>query len=550
MLEEWRAPEEQSSEAEPERSARPETEPRQFTANADGETAFLCDCEEFMRSACEGLVFYKEQDGKRYCVLHYPGEDKSAAFKMALQRKLDTNDFNFCGVWFPDPFWFDDFSAKAVFSYATFRAEADFALVNFTREAVFTKATFCANADFSQSKFNLEAAFLFAVFKGEAKFDHINFNSIADFSGAAFEAKADFSYDNFSAETDFSYSSFIEKAQFDHSSLRGEADFHRATFEGAVDFRSAMFEASADFRSISFGADAYFHSSVFNAEAYFHSSTFGARAYFSDAIFRSQADFSHATFSGYVRFSGSEAKPLFDVASSLNLQHARIEKPETISFHTATLRPLWFLNVDARKFDFTNVMWNGLFDRHYDVLNEIKCAIDRDVPSPRRLLALAYRQLAVNAEENHRSEQASRFRYWAMELRRHDKWRGLTFWKTDWLHMAYWAVSGYGERILRAFGWLLGGLIVFALLYTQVGFKQQPPNPSNENGETTATEDKTGKPLESSHAFFYSLGVMSLQKPEPRPVTTWAQALVAVETILGPVQAALLALAIRRKFMR
>jgi hypothetical protein len=43
---------------------------------------------------------------------------------------------------------------------------------------------------------------------------------------------------------------------------------------------------------------------------------------------------------------------------------------------------------------------------------------------------------------------------------------------------------------------------------------------------------------------------MTLQKPEPRPATGAAQAVVMLETILGPVQAALLALAIRRKFMR
>lgn len=43
---------------------------------------------------------------------------------------------------------------------------------------------------------------------------------------------------------------------------------------------------------------------------------------------------------------------------------------------------------------------------------------------------------------------------------------------------------------------------------------------------------------------------MTLQKPEPRPETTEAQTLVALETVLGPLQAALLALAIRRKFTR
>ena len=37
---------------------------------------------------------------------------------------------------------------------------------------------------------------------------------------------------------------------------------------------------------------------------------------------------------------------------------------------------------------------------------------------------------------------------------------------------------------------------------------------------------------------------------DPKPLTGTAQTLVLLETILGPVQAALLALAIRRKFMR
>jgi len=59
-----------------------------------------------------------------------------------------------------------------------------------------------------------------------------------------------------------------------------------------------------------------------------------------------------------------------------------------------------------------------------------------------------------------------------------------------------------------------------------------------------------GVPIASfSRALTYSANVMTLQKPDPRPVTTAAQVVVLLETILGPVQAALLALAIRRKFM-
>jgi hypothetical protein len=53
-----------------------------------------------------------------------------------------------------------------------------------------------------------------------------------------------------------------------------------------------------------------------------------------------------------------------------------------------------------------------------------------------------------------------------------------------------------------------------------------------------------------SRAIPYSLGVMMLQKPEPRPVTSAARFLVILESVLGAAQAALLLLAILRKFMR
>lgn len=57
------------------------------------ETIFICGCKKWARTACTDEPFYKEHEGKRYCVLHYSGQDKSADFKKALQRKLDKNDF-------------------------------------------------------------------------------------------------------------------------------------------------------------------------------------------------------------------------------------------------------------------------------------------------------------------------------------------------------------------------------------------------------------------------------------------------------------------------
>jgi hypothetical protein len=390
--------------------------------------AFACDCKKWMRSACEGLAFFKEHEGKRYCVLHYPGKDKVAAFNEVLDRKLDAKDFDFQGVWFPD--------------------YVDFSGFTFTTRVNFNSATFSAAANFYSATFSAEAYFLFATFSARANFDH------------------------------------------------------------------ATFSARANFNSATFSAGAYFDS---------------------------------ATFRDYVRFVGNVERKIFDDNSSLNLQFARIEKPDRLSFHTVTLRPHWFVNVDARKFEFINVNWNW---RNIDTKQEIKSIDEKDTLSAHRLLAIACLNLAVNAEENHRYEEASRFRYMAMEARRLERWeswRDFASWTLVWL---YWLASGYGERVWRAFVVLIGVWLVAAALYTRVGFVRWEPRVSTQQEAAEARRDEVGEPLRWPRALTYSLGVMTLQKPEPRPATNAAQSLVMLETILGPVQAALLALAIRRKFMR
>ena len=171
----------------------------------------------------------------------------------------------------------------------------------------------------------------------------------------------------------------------------------------------------------------------------------------------------------------------------------------------------------------------------------------RRQPRSHHLLAIACRNLAVNSEENHRYEEASKFRYMAMEARRLESWRGFAPWRLSWW---YWLASGYGERVWQAFFVLLGILLLSALLYTRVGFARWEPKVASESDAVVAKRDEVGAPLKSSRALPYSAGVMTFQKPEPRPATTAAQTVVLLETILGPVQAALLALAIRRKFMR
>ncbi|MEN3332371.1 MAG: hypothetical protein V7641_1736 [Blastocatellia bacterium] len=205
------------------------------------EPLFVCKGDKWARTVCEGEPFFKEHEGKQYCVLHYPGKEKSAAFDAALQKKLEAEDFNFRGVWFPE----------------------------------------------------------------------------------------------------------------------------------AANFTGFEFSAAATFRS--------------------------------------------ATFKDQLSFSGSES---FGNQTALDLQFSRIDKADLVSFHTVTLHPHWFVNIDPRKFVFTDVSWNW---QAISIDGEIQSLEAEKVSSPRRLLAIACRQLAENAETNNRYEEASQFRYWAMDLARQQK---------------------------------------------------------------------------------------------------------------------------------
>jgi len=533
---------EESIEAETDAAREAEPESGEPAPEPISEPGFVCDCEEWMRSACKALAFYKEYESRRYCVLHYPGKEKSADFKSVLDSKLNSKDFDFRGVWFPDAVDFQGFE---------FTAAADFNSATFSAEAYFFSATFSAEADFS-----------FATFSAEVSFSDATFSAAAGYRDAKFSADVYFISAKFSAAASFSNATFNADAYFSRATFSADAYFSDATFSADASFSYATFSADASFSYATFSADASFSYATFSADADLNSATFKSASNFDRSIFHANVSFRQASFSDSLRFFGSPTKtelpdgetlhPMsLGKEPSLDFQHVNIEHPERVAFHTLILRPHWFVNADPRLFQLTDVDWQW---ERLTLRKEIAALENVESPSRIRLLLKACRQLAENAEANNRYEEASRLRYWAMDLARRTKWRGWAFWKTDWLHMLYWAVSGYGERILRAFGVLAAVWLVFALLYTRVGFVPLPPKLSDEGESMRAMiisiQEGTGQPLAFSRALTYSLAVMSLQKPDPKPFTGTAQTLVLLETILGPVQAALLALAIRRKFMR
>src|ERR1041385_7319521 len=437
--------------------------------------AFVCGCDERVRSACERLPFYKEHEGKRYCVLHYPGKDKVAAFNEMLKKKRDDRNFNFSGIWFPDCVDFSGFTfaTPVVFDYATFSAGANFNGATFSAEADFSHAKFDSIAYFLYTKF-AKVSFDYAMFSAEALFGSAMFSAEAHFSHAKFEALAFFQLAEFSAEASFSSATFGAGVNFS-ATFSAEVSFDYATFSAEVDFYSARFGKLAFFDHATFGANADFFSATFGADADFSFAKFSAGAFFDSITFSKEANFNYANFKDYARFAEDEEK-VFGDDSSLNLELTRIEKPDHLSFRKVTLRPHWFINVNARKFEFIDVNWDW---QHISVKKEVESISKGDVLSKLQLLAIACQNLAANAEENDQYDDASNFRYMAMEARRLERWHGFAFWTLGWW---YWLASGYGERVWQAFVVLVGVWLVAAALYTRVGVGRWGPGVLTEGG--------------------------------------------------------------------
>jgi hypothetical protein len=131
----------------------------------------------------------------------------------------------------------------------------------------------------------------------------------------------------------------------------------------------------------------------------------------------------------------------------------------------------------------------------------------------------------------------------AMEMRRLNRWRKVDVFRLSWW---YWLLSGYGERVERAFWILIMIWASFAGLYW-IGDATWWERRVD---KTMMSIDSEPKALSLVDSAIYSANVMALQKPQPLPANKRAKGLVLAETILGPIQGALLALAIRRKFMR
>ena len=342
----------------------------------------------------------------------------------------------------------------------------------------------------------------------------------------------------FDGDVDLSFANFTSKFVVRAVTFQQGVKCVSATFNDKVAI-SAHFLGLADFTFSEFHKGANFLNSIFTGPTMFGGVNFGAEARFNLVRFENDAEFS-ARFQDAVQFSGNDRQIVFSLAKRAAFDSIRLDHPELAMITNTPLRPWWFINAPSSKIVLVDVKWQN------NVRDEVAKATEAYGARGYGLLATAYRNLAVNSEEMHRYREASDFRYSSMEAQRLAKNGGYAFWT---LHWWYWAASGYGERIGRAVLFLLALWFIFGLVYMRVGFTRTDlPAPAVQ--QSVVAPDEYGKPLRPGKALMYSLGVLSLQKPDPKPLTDTAEFAVILESVFGPLQAALLILAIRRKFMR
>jgi uncharacterized protein YjbI with pentapeptide repeats len=480
---------------------------------------FLCYCGEYpsqlkswIRRVCFDSPFYKDLNGNRYCIFHYPGEEKRELFEIALEERIKQERFHFEGVWFPSEISFHavPFQSNASFAYSTFSSEVDFSYAEFYKSVSFDKA----------------------VFLGKASFSGSIFNEIARFDNVTFEQKVN-----------FEWVKFDELCKFTEATFKEVAEFEKAKFNKDVDFSFAEFNKQATFRE----------------------TEFSQKADFSETEFKENAIFRNALFKNYLYFSNENES--YGFKKNLDLEYTRTEQPEKIYFHSINIRPHWFINIDTRKFNFINTKWVSRDFETFSITKELKDSKHSGI-SPDKLLKITFRQLAVNAEENNRFEEASSFRRMALEaemLERKEErklwfanfnykfkagmnnsgflpdskiaarnvWKLIKFFPSDILHFLYRIFSGYGERWFRAFCWLIAVWLFWAFLYA-----------------TPICDFIEKEKYSFSYWIGYSLNVITLQRPEPKPANSLTMIILGLEVLFAPLQAALLILAVRRKFIR
>jgi hypothetical protein len=179
-------------------------------------------------------------------------------------------------------------------------------------------------------------------------------------------------------------------------------------------------------------------------------------------------------------------------------------------------------------YEFSNVRWQESITGYRIVLYDEIAKRDGKITVAFGQLKEVYQLLKQKYQGMGDNVRAGEFHCGELEMKRLQKgWP----WRIMSIEFVYWALSGYGMDWQRAFIMLVALIVGFAWLYLLVS-----PSPFfNDFRE----------------ALEFSIQVATLQRPAtPIGLEKMGRWLTGLETVLGPIQVALLALAIRMRVKR
>ncbi|GAA2405364.1 hypothetical protein GCM10010420_36330 [Streptomyces glaucosporus] len=375
------------------------------------------------------------------------------------------------------------------------------------------------------------ARFRQAVFEGDADFGSVTFKGHADFGSAVFEGYADFERAAFGEEAGFWSAVFKGYANFESATFEGYAGFGAAVFGRDIVFEAAVFRGDAGFVETVFEQTATFGPLVCAGRMVLSGAVFGAPVTLLLAARRLECrrtrwsstaevrlryatvDFSHAVFEHPLTIA-AEADPFVLPDGGVVAERALAGTPGA-TVRLASLRGVDAAHLVLADVDLSRCLFTGTV--HLDQLRlEGACSFGT-VPSGthrvrgrpvrftrRRILAeehhwrarrpgavrgwnaavfgagnagpaqLApvYRALRKALEDGKNEPDAADFYYGEMEMRRHDTTRPRG---ERALLTAYWAVSGYGLRAVRALAWLGAAMLATVVLLMGFGIPQDSP---------------------------------------------------------------------------
>ncbi|MEW2458820.1 pentapeptide repeat-containing protein [Streptomyces albus] len=358
------------------------------------------------------------------------------------------------------------FQGHAWFTAATFQDDAVFGSATFEGIAMFVSATFLRDAGFVSATFEGIAVFGSATFQGDAWFESATFQDDAVFGSAMFERRVSLGPLVCAGRVSLSGAVFNGPASLSFAARRLECRRTRwlSTAEvrlryAGVDFSHAVFEYPL---TIAAEADPFVLSTGTLLEE-------GALAHAPDAAVRIASlrgvDAGHLVLAD-VDLSGC----LF--IGTVHLDQVRLEgdcsfgtvPPGT---HWRRGRPVWFTK---RRTLAEEHRWRAQQPDAVPGWNVAVLGAGRAGPAQ---LAPVYRALRKALEDGKNEPGAADFYYGEMEMRRKDR-AGTSRAERGLLH-AYWMLSGYGLRALRALGWLAAAMLVTLVLLTGFGLAKEDP---------------------------------------------------------------------------